>query len=193
MISRNRGLEFPGSSIVRFRKKFLEEMLASPHLVSIAWRQIETIRFLEEQIKGIESEVEAKMALKEAYRKLLTIPGIGRILAMTIMTEVGDITRFEKVGHYSSYCRCVNARSTSNGKKKGDNNRKNGNRYLAWAYVEAANFNKRSCPKAREFVQRKMAKTNYALAIKALGNKLTKASYFIMRDQQSYDPKLLFG
>jgi len=99
---------------------------------------------------------------------------------MTIMTEVGDITRFEKVGHYSSYCRCVSARSTSNGKRKKDNNRKNGNRYLAWAYVEAANFHKRYCPQANKFVQRKTSKTNYSLAIKALGNKLSKASYFIM-------------
>ncbi len=109
------------------------------------------------------------------------------------MTEVGDIKRFANVGNYSSFCRCVKAKSTSNGKKKGDNNRKNGNRYLAWAYVEAANFNKRSCPKAREFVQRKMAKTNYTVAIKALGNKLSKASYFIMRDHKPYDPALLFG
>ncbi len=98
-----------------------------------------------------------------------------------------------QVMNFSSYCRCVNAQSTSNGKKKSDNNRKNGNRYLAWAYVEAANFNKRNCPKAREFVQRKMAKKNYTVAIKALGNKLTKASYFIMRDQKPYGPVQLFG
>jgi len=192
MISRNRGLEFSGSSIVRFRKKFIEQLFACPHLVSIAWRQIQTIRFLGEQIKEIETEVEEKIVLKRAYRKLLTVPGIGRILALTIMTEVGDIGRFAKVGDYSSYCRCVNAKSTSNGKKKGDNNRKNGNRYLAWAYVEAANFNKRSCPKAREFVQRKTVKTNYTVAIKALGNKLSKASYFIIRDHKPYDPELLF-
>jgi transposase len=193
MISRNRGLEFSGSSIVRFRKKFIEEMFDSPYLISIAWRQIQTIRFLEEQVKGIETEVRAQIELEEEYRKLLTIPGIGIILALTIMTEVGDIGRFEKVGNYSSYCRCVNARSTSNGKKKGDNNRKNGNRYLAWAYVEAANFHKRCCPQAQKFVQRKTAQTNYAMAIKALGNKLTKASYFIMRDQTSFDPALMFG
>lgn len=193
MIARNRGLDFSGSSIVRFRKKFIEQLFECPHLVSIAWRQIETIRFLEEQIKGIESEVEPKIELEAGYRELLTIPGIGKILALTIMTEVGNIGRFEKVGNYSSYCRCVNAKSTSNGKKKSDNNRKNGNRYLAWAYVEAANFNKRYCPKAREFVQRKTAKKNYTVAIKALGNKLTKASYFIIRDQKPYDPVQLFG
>ncbi|WP_435050933.1 transposase [Desulfosarcina widdelii] len=122
----------------------------------------------------------------------MTITGIGRILATTIMLEVGDIHRFKNVGNYSSYCRCVKAQSISNGKKKGNNNRKNGNRYLAWAYVEAANHNKRSCSQARKFLERKMAEKNYTVAIKALANKLSKASYFIMRDQTTYDPALLF-
>lgn len=123
---------------------------------------------------------------------LLTITGIERILATTIMLEVGDIRRFKNEGNYSSYCRCVKAQFTSNGKKKGNNNRKNGNRYLAWAYVEAANHNKRSCTRSRKFVERKTAEKNYTVAIKALANKLSKASYFIMRDQTTFDPALMF-
>lgn len=192
MIARNRGVEQSVSAIVRFRDDFIKQMFDCPHLVSTALHQMETIRFLGKQIEAIESEVETMVELDSAYRGLLTIPGIGRILAMTIMLEVGDIRRFEKVGHYSSYCRCVKAQSLSNGKKKGNNNRKNGNRYLAWAYVEAANHNKRSCSQARKFLERKMAEKNYTVAIKALANKLSKASYFIMRDQTTYDPALLF-
>jgi transposase len=127
----------------------------------------------------------------------LTMKGVGDILAMTIMMEVGDITRFDSVGNYSSYCRCVENKRISNGKVKGKNNVKNGNKYLAWAYIEAANFSRRFCPLAKKFYQRKLAKSNKvlatkALATKALANKLSKASYFIMRDQVSYDPKKLF-
>ncbi len=96
MIARNRGIDFSGSSISKFSKKFLEEVLKCPDKVSIAWRQLETIQFLSGQILGIESEVESKMALKPEYQKLLTIPGIGKILAKTIMAEVGDINRFKK-------------------------------------------------------------------------------------------------
>jgi hypothetical protein len=55
-----------------------------------------------------------------------TIPGVGNILAPTIMLEVGDINRFAKVGNYSSSCRCVKSQKLSNGKKKGESNRKNG-------------------------------------------------------------------
>ena len=98
------------------------------------------------------------------------------------MLEVGDIGRFPKVGNYSSYCRCVNSKKLSNG-----------NRYLSWAYVEAANFAIRFYQDAQKFYQRKMAKTNKIVAIKALSNKLARASYYVMRDQVPYDPSKLFG
>jgi hypothetical protein len=87
----------------------------------------------------------------------------------------------------------VESKRISNGKKKGKNNQKNGNRYLAWAYVEAANHASRCCTKAQKFFQRKMAKSERVLATKALANKLTKATYYIMRDQVAYDSEKLFG
>jgi transposase len=108
------------------------------------------------------------------------------------MLEVGDIGRFLKVGNYASYCRCVGSKRVSNGKKKGENNKKNGNKYLAWAYVEAAHFAKRHMPKAQRFYQQKMAKANGAVATKALANKLARASYFVMRDQVPFDEDMLF-
>jgi transposase len=80
----------------------------------------------------------------------------------------------------------------SNGRKKGENNRKNGNKYLAWAYVEAANFAIRYCPEAQRFYQRKKAMRNGVVAIKALSNKIARASYYIMRDQVSFDKERLF-
>ena len=154
---------------------------------------METIRFLDRIVGAIETQVNSQIKLKKQFRLLLTTPGIGNILGLTIMLEVGDINRFAKVGHYSSYCRCVESKKISNGKKKGENNKKNGNRYLAWAYVEAANHAMRACLKAQKFFQRKMSKNNRVLATKALANKLTKATYFIMRDQVAFDAEKLFG
>jgi len=108
------------------------------------------------------------------------------------MLEVGDIHRFCKVGNYSSYCRCVKSERLSNNKKKGEGNRKNGNKYLSWAYVEAANVAIRYYPECQRFYQRKKATTNGIVAIKALSNKLARASYYIMRDQVAYDIFQLF-
>jgi transposase len=147
---------------------------------------------LKKIVKSIEKEVLSQIKLRKEFKLLLTIPGIGNILALTIMLEVGDISRFPQVGNYSSYCRCVRSERLSNGKKKGENNKKNGNRYLSWAYVEAANFAIRFCPKAQRFYQRKKAKTNGVVAIKALANKIARASYYVMRDQVAYDVSKLF-
>jgi len=85
---------------------------------------------LTQQIKKIEKTITKRIKLNDAFQNLLTVPGIGNILAMTIMLEVGDISRFAKVGNFASYCRCVSSQRLSDGKSKGHGNRKNGNRYL---------------------------------------------------------------
>jgi transposase len=154
---------------------------------------VETIGFLTQQIRSIEKAVLPKVALRPEFEIMLTMPGIGKILGLTIMLEVGDIRRFEAPGNFASYCRCVKSQKISNAKKKGEGNRKNGNRYLAWAYVEAATFAVRYSPRAKAFHQRKRAKTNNAIATKALANKLARASFYMIRDQSAFDEKRLYG
>jgi len=150
------------------------------------------IGHLQKEINGIEKMIRDKLKLKREFTGLLTMPGIGEIIAMTIMVEVGNINRFPTVQDYSSYCRCVKSTRTSNGKVTGYGNRKNGNKYLSWAYIEAAQFAKRYHETARNFYEKKMTKTNKIVAIKALSHKLARASYFIMRDGVEYNQARLF-
>lgn len=192
-IERNLSLKMSGMAIKKLQEEDTENLFDSPYLVLSAKSNIAVIQFLTKTIRAIENAVASQAKLRKEFQLLKTIPGIGDILALTIMLEVGDICRFPKVGNYSSYCRCVKSEKISNGKKKGENNKKNGNKYLSWAYVEAANFAVRFSQEAQTFYQRKMAKTNKIVAIKALSNKLARASYYIMRDQVAYDPGKLFG
>jgi transposase len=111
---------------------------------------------------------------------------------MTILLETGEIKRFEGPGNYSSYCRCVESKRISNEKKKGENNRKNGNAYLSWAFVEAANFAIRFNKPVKKYYQRKLIKTKQVVAIKTVANKLSKACYFILRDGVSFEMKKTF-
>jgi transposase len=193
MVSRTLGMRMSGREIKRLKEGDAEDLFHHPYLALSANASIGTIRFLKEQIREIEKRVLALIKPYHEFNCLQTVPGIGDILGMTIMLEVGDIARFPTVGHYSSYCRCVKSERISNGKKKGKGNQKNGNKYLSWAYVEAANFAIRHCPYAQKFYQRKRAKANGVVAIRALSNKLARASYYIMRDQVPYDPRKLFG
>jgi len=140
----------------------------------------------------IEKLILRQVKLHPSFLGLKQVPGIGDILALTIMLETGEINRFSSAGHYASYCRAVKSVKTSNGKKKGEGNRKNGNRYLGWAYVEAANFIVRYNETAKRFFQRKLAQKNRAVAVKATANKLAKACFYIMRDQVKFDETLLF-
>jgi transposase len=192
MISRIRGLDFSGNSIKQLRVDLVDRLFESHHHRFTAQRNLSTIQFLGGIIHEIETEVRSQIQLRKDFQMLLTTPGIGLILGLTIMLEVGDVTRFPKVGDYSSYCRCVESKRITNNKKKGEGNKKNGNRYLAWAYVEAANHAARVSQEAQKFFQRKMAKSNRTLATKALANKLSKATYYIMRDKVPYDAEKLF-
>lgn len=193
MVNRNLGVRMSGRDIKKMGEEDANELFDQEHLRLAAVSSISTIRFLTENIKRIEKEIRSKMKIRDDFKSLLTIPGIGDVLAFTIMLEVGDINRFPNVGNYSSYCRCVKSIRISNGKNKGKGNAKSGNKYLSWAYVEAANFAIRFCPSAQKFFQRKMAKANRALAVKALSNKLARASYYIMKNGTPYDAAKLFG
>ena len=193
MINRNLGLKMSNNEIKKLKPEDIEGLFDCPNLMFMANNSLAAIKFLKKISLDIEKKVKSQVKMRKEFLMLLTIPGIGNILGLTISLEVGDIGRFPAVGDYSSYCRCVESKRVSNGKKKGENNKKNGNKYLAWAYVEAANFARRYCVKAQSFYQSKEAKKNNTVAIKALSNKLSKASYYIMRDQVGFDEEKLFG
>jgi transposase len=153
---------------------------------------LSVMRTLESEIVMLEGTVKERVQLRPAFRYLLTVNGIGKILALTIMLETGDIRRFPAVGNFASYCRCVGSEKLSNGKRKGSGNTKNGNKHLAWAFVEAANFAVRYEPSIRRFYQSKKAKTNGVVGIKAVAHKLARACYHIMRDEVSFDVERAF-
>ena len=154
---------------------------------------LEPMHALSAQIKKIEKVALSRGRLRPEFVPLETVWGIGKILALTIMYEVGDVARFRKVGNFTSYCRLVNTARLSAGKRKGSGNRKNGNPYLSWAFSEAAHHAVRHYPEAQKYFQRKRAKTNGIIAIRALAHKLARASYHVMRDHVDFDPEKTFG
>lgn len=148
---------------------------------------------IDHEITQLEQTVLSEIALDKAFEILKTIKGIGDILGMTIMLETGDIRRFASVGNYASYCRCVKSIRMSNGKKKGKGNAKAGNKYLSWAFSEAAHFAIRFEPAARRFYERKKSKTNGIVAMRSVAHKLARASYRMLQEQIPYDAKRAFG
>jgi len=193
IITRNCGMKMKTNDIKRLRENRVHPLLADNEDLALAGQvSKDSIDFLTRQIRAIETFIEKKLELTDAYKNLVTIPGIGKILGLTIMLETGPIERFDKVGNYASYCRVVSSQWTSNGKSKGKGNKKNGNKYLSWAFSEAAELARRYDDKVRAYYNRKLRKTNFMVAHAALAHKLARASYYVMRDQAEFMPEKIF-
>ena len=192
-ISRNTGGHINSNSVKRLQEADLEQMqLGAMQTLGIK-ANVAVMQALQEQIGGLEKVLIKHCRTEPDYRLLKTVDGIGDALATVILLETGDITRFADVGNYASYCRCVGSKHESNGKKKGEGNTKNGNRYLAWAFVEAANFAVRYCEPARRFYQKKKVKRNSTVAIKAVAHKLARACYHILKNKEAFAVERCFA
>jgi transposase len=193
IISRNCGVSCKANEVKRLKEDRVSPLLEGNEDLALAGQSSkEMIDQLTRQIRKIEGAIVKRIELRESYRYLLTLPGVGKILALTIMLETGSIGRFAQVGNYVSYCRKVSSRWTSNEKAKGKGNEKNGNKYLAWAFSEAAEFARRYDAQARAYYTRKMRKTNFMVAHGALAHKLARAAYYLMKDQVPFMPEKLF-
>lgn len=193
LMSRNSGRSMSGTKIKTLTELEVDGMFGSDDVAAAVKCNLRACRFLAKEIIMLEKMILSRASIRPEYENLLTVDGIGKALALTIMLETGDISRFGKVGNFASYCRCVDSRRISNEKKKGENNGKNGNKYLAWAFVEAANFAIRYNKVIRRFYEKKKSKRNGIVAIKAVAHKLARACYHILKDNVPFSVELAFS
>ncbi len=194
ILARSMGVKIGAAKIKQLTNDLVSPLLEQDENLALTGQvSKQSIDFLTRQIKKVEKKVQGKIELKKEYACLTTISGVGVILSLTIMLETGPISRFQAAGNYASYCRKVPTRWTSNGKSKGTGNKKNGNKYLAWAFSEASELARRFDPAIRAWFDRKVSRTNRMCAHAALGHKLARAAYYIMRDQVPFDNKRLIG
>lgn len=192
LMARNTGERLNGNAVKALTQEDVATRLPEPNLGLAVRANVAVVERLDEQIALLEEAVRTQTRLKPPFRALKTVAGVGEVLALTIMLETGDVRRFATPGRYASYCRCVKSERRSNDKRKGPGHRKAGNRYLAWAFVEAAHFAVRYHQRVRRFHDRKRSRTNGLVAIKAVAHKLARASYYVMRDQVPFDIERAF-
>ena len=191
--ARQLGMRISSNQVKQLTAEAVDQMPLPPDVALAIKANVAVITTLSAQIDLLEKRLQESVRTRAEYGLLTSTPGIGQVLATTILLETGPIERFAAAGNFASYARCVDSRHTSNGKKKGEGNTKNGNKYLAWAFVEAANFALRYCPEAKRFYERKKAKTNNVVAIKALAHKLARACFHILKEKKPFDVKRCFA
>ena len=193
LVARNTGARISGNAVKRLDAEEAVKLDVDALRGQAIEANVVVMNCLEGQIARIEREVLSQAKEQPEFALVCTTPGIGKVLGLTILLETGAVSRFAKVGRFASYARCVDSERISNGKKKGVGNVKCGNRYLAWAFVEAAHFAVRYEPRIKRFYEKKRAKTNAVVAIKAVAHKLARAVYHMLRNQEGFDVTRAFG
>jgi transposase len=134
-------------------------------------------------------EQQAKQHQPVYWHLLKTIPGVGRILALTILYEIGDIQRFPSVQQFASYARLIKCKAESAGKVYGTSGNKIGNAHLKWAFSEAAVLYLRGNPDAQKYLNRLQQRMGKAKALSALAHKLGRAVYFMLKRERVFDER----
>jgi len=135
----------------------------------------------------------AKIHDADAFHRLRSVPGIGKILALVILYEIHDIHRFPTVQDFVSYARLVKCSKESGGKRLGYSGAKIGNVHLKWAFSEASVLFLRQNPQAQRYLDRLTSKHGKAKALSVLAQKLGRAVYFMLNRQKAFDMKKFFS
>ena len=130
---------------------------------------------------------QAKQHEPQGFQLLRSIPGIGKVLAMTILYEIHDIRRFERVQEFASYARLVRCAKESAGKKLGTSGAKMGNVHLKWAFSEAAVLFVRHCAEGKRMLARWEKKHGKGKALSILAHKLGRAAYYVLLREKAFD------
>jgi len=135
----------------------------------------------------------AKVDDPQAFHRLRSVPGIGKVLALILLYEIHDIRRFAEVGQFLSYARLVRCVHESAGKKQGSGGNKIGNAHLKWAFGEAACLFLRESEQAKKWLARREKKHGKARALGTLAARLGRTVYHLLRKQEAFDAKRFFA
>jgi len=161
-------------------------------------KSVETNLALIDEYDRLLSELElhltatAKVHDVNAFYRLHSVPGIGKILALVLLYEIHDIHRFPRVQDFVSYCRLVKCAKQSDGKHYGYSGTKIGNAHLKWAFSEAAVLCLRKNPPAQRYVARLAHKHGKGKALTILAHKLARAVYYMLHRGQAFDATKFF-
>ena len=158
------------------------------------WTMLELIKsldFTESQLSAIEERMHEVYDDMSEMKLIRTLPGVGFILSAVIVSEIGDITRFPSHKHLASYSGVVPTVHSSGGKTYYGRLRKDVNRYLKWAYMEAANqvcLHRRNTRyrHAVMLYERIKKHKGHGKAIGAVARHICQSSYWVLRTGESY-------
>lgn len=142
-----------------------------------------------EQLSKVEwyIETQARQHNPVHLNILKTIHGIGKILSLTILYEMGTVSRFETVQKFASYARLVKCKAESAGKSYGTQGNKIGNAHLKWAFSEAAVHYLKGNDKAKNYLVKLQKRMSKGKALSVLAHKLGRCVYFMLKNETVFN------
>jgi len=187
----NKKLVYPGNR----GELNLPERFTEPSARKMVECDLALIDALDAQIHELERHLirTAKVHDAQAYARLQSIPGVGKVLGLVLLYEIHDVGRFPEAGHFLSYARLVRPRQESAGKASGFGNKKIGNAHLRWALGEAACLYLRASERAKRWQARQAKQHGPAKTLGILAAKLGRTVYHLLRTRQVFDEARFFA
>lgn len=165
-----------------------------PRQTAHCWeQQFHVLGALRAQIRSLEMQIEARIAVTPEIQLVMTEPGIGRILSSVVVYEVGSLERFPGPACLASYSGTVPRLHASGGKTRFGPTPREVNHYLKWAFVEAANVIVRHRKAAGAVYQHAISlyervrqRRGHGIAAVAVARHLAEATYWILKKRVPY-------
>lgn len=174
-------------------RKFLVQLDLKQPYKSIIENYLSVIDDLTSRINKVDNQLRQKLRKDKQAQLLTTIPGIGVITAHVILAEVGDINRFSNHHKFARYIGIVPSLHQSGQILHQGHITKQGNKYLRTAFVESAQTAIRRDPYLAVKFNKIKAKKGYGVAIVAIGHKLAKSAFVVLKKQCEYQYRSLNG
>jgi transposase len=175
----------------------LERWFADPRVRLPARQELSRIQLYSQQIAELEAASLAEAKTDRGFEVLQQLPGIGPILALTILYETGELWRFGSEKEFSSYCRVVPGVAQSGSVTRRGRGSKQGNHYLKWAFSQAAVHAVRCYPNIRRYYERQLrrrrGRARQMVVYNMIAHKLAQGAYHVLKEHTAYREELLFG
>ena len=196
MLNRNGIFDLGANAIRLMDTEAFNELVEHPLIREQAAFNIQRVELLTQQIKTVEKDILAQVKERKGFQDLQTIPGIGKILALTLLLEIGEIGRFPKSRQFASYCRVAPGCADSGDSHHRGRGNKQGNAYLKWALTQAAACARRSDPVFRDYfaqVQRKHpGASGIVITHCIVAHRIAHAVWHVLKDGVPYSQEKLF-
>ncbi|UCE64553.1 MAG: IS110 family transposase [Nitrospirota bacterium] len=185
------------ADLKRFDEAMILTLFDHPALQAGMQMELERIRLYSREILTLERIIQKSVSEEPLFELLQTIPGVGKILGLTIFYEVGDVERFSGPKPFCSYARVVPGVAQSSSVTRRGRGSKQGNPYLKWAFMQAAGISVRYDPDVRKFRQTHMArrrsKARRLISLSIVAHKLAIGAYFVLKDRVPFKMELMFA